>query len=224
MANKGQITRGLTRRIMRVVNRYYIPPTDNRKGVVTYAGGATSIGEEVPYNFIEGPHVDIGIVGLSVTIGVKQPLVAGFNAGQQTFSNFVIEGGAAEPGAPVDGQLFWNTTTQVLKLYSTIAGAWLVIGPTVGGGLSKSAWTAAPANQYTTISLGVIIDNGDDHIIIISGRTDAGDPPRQLSAGRNDNVQGEIFWTWYKDPADNTLYVRVWNGLEDLELRVFYNP
>ena len=124
---KDQITRSPTRRIMQIVNRYYKPPKDKRSGVVGYASTGQSSGETFPYTLVEGPHIDIGIVGLTVTVGVKQPLLAGFDAGKQTFTDFAIHAGAVDPGSPVDGQLFWNTSEQVLKIYSTAASAWILL-------------------------------------------------------------------------------------------------
>ena len=94
---------------------------------------------------------------------------------------------------------------------------------TSGGAFQYSAWTAAAANQYTTIALGAIDAAGDEMIVFLVGRTDVGDTsPRWLSAGTRDNVPGEFFWRWYKDPADGILYVRLWNGVEDLDIRAFY--
>lgn len=96
-------------------------------------------------------------------------------------------------------------------------------GSSSSKGLLFSAWTAAPANQYTTIALAGIDVDADEYIVFLVGRTDAGDTsPRWLSSGTRDNVPGEFFWRWYKDPADGILYVRLWNGVEDLDIRAFF--
>ena len=92
--------------------------------------------------------------------------------------------------------------------------------PDPDAGAFKSAIVPAPANEYTDIQLFAVdaTDDPMDFCVLMYGQRIGGIPFMLLNVG-SDNVPGGVYWTWYNDLITGLLTVRLWNGLETLEVR-----
>lgn len=80
---------------------------------------------------------------------------------------------------------------------------------------------ALPANQYTTVTLmGTTETEAMNHLVVAVSARQPNGVPFPLPVGPRDAIAGEAFYNWYIDGGD--LNVRIWNGLENLEVRVWY--
>ena len=80
---------------------------------------------------------------------------------------------------------------------------------------------ALPANQYTVVTLmGTTETDPMNHLVVAISARQPNGIPFPLPMGPRDAIAGETYYNWYIDSGD--LKVRIWNGLEALEARIWY--